>query len=164
MPFSEIKILIAEDDLALANLWERICTEIGFQVTKAITVREALEHVGTAHILLADLMLADGRADLLISNWVEHNGGPLVCVSGVLSESEIWDFILQGAYNAFAKTDFTNEMVRTLVVRYAKWVMLKVRLDALENQIKLQRYAIGGLTALVLGKELWSFIAPLFFP
>lgn len=164
MPFSSITILIAESDNTATMMWERICADIGFNVVTVATNKAGLEHILDAHMFICDLKLADGSANLLISKWVERNGGPLVCLSGMLSYEEIRGQILQGAYNAFKKSDFTTEMLRTLIVRYGKPIMLKMRLDLLEKRFKLQQAAIAGLTALVVGKELWNILVPFLVP
>jgi hypothetical protein len=108
----------------------------GFEVVLARTVRDGLGLIKSAQILIVDLMLADGPADLIISNWMEYNGGPLVCVSGKLAPDQIRNTIFDGAYNAFQKTDFTNEMVRTLMTRYGKWCLLQLKFEQFERKIR----------------------------
>ena len=163
MPFSNITILLAEDDIALRALWESVCTEIGFKVIAVSTVNEGLEYIAKADIFIVDLVLADGDASLLISAWERHNGGPMLCVSGIVTADKIREYILRGADNAFEKTVFTTEMLRTLVTKYAKRVLLLLRLDNLEKKVKLQQRAIAGLAILVVGKDLWEWLSPLIF-
>jgi len=170
MPFSDITVLIVEDDNTLAQMWDRICTEIGFKTITSPTIKGGLEHLD-ADIMLCDMVLADGKAEILIDRWVEENGGPFVCVSGVLSSDQIRNLILQGAFNSFSKLDFDSEMLRTLVVRYARWVMVVKSLDGLRDEMRAQTAkftlhlkimwgVIGALSVLLGLAELWEALGP----
>lgn len=161
MHFSNITVLIAEDDFAVRELWEQVCTGIGLRTITASTIKEGLEHVDKANILVVDIMLADGEASLLVSSWVERNGGPMLCVSGAISADDVRDYILRGADNAFQKTEFTTELLRTLIVKYSKGIIDRLRIDKLEKKVTLQQRAIAGLAIFAVGKELWQFLAPL---
>jgi DNA-binding NtrC family response regulator len=136
-----IRVLIAEDDSALCQLWIRLLAE-DFEVVTSSTLSQSLLHLHNDEesfdILIVDLMLDGGivSADSLIDEWVRRPGSnPLCVISGKLSDIDAAnDYFLRGAFNVFPKP--SNLLaIRELTYKYKHHVELQRDRDYLRRKL-----------------------------
>jgi two-component system, OmpR family, response regulator len=93
-----MKVLVVEDDPALADLLERALTEEGYPVVVARSVAEAWEKAADATLLLLDRTLPDGDGlDFLRQLRAQGDRRPAVCLTARDRVEERVDGLLGGA-------------------------------------------------------------------
>jgi DNA-binding NtrC family response regulator len=87
------RVLLVEDDQAVAQLCATMLTFEGFLVARASTVREAVDSLRNAppDVIIADVRLPDGRFSAIASAIAEISSSyaiPLIAMSGYDAEEE----------------------------------------------------------------------------
>lgn len=164
-PARPVSVLIAEDDYALSTLLERALTSMAFKVTCSATVGHALPVLGNHDILISDLALLNGHADLLLNQWVASGSAakPICVITASSFNHELYEKLITcGAWNVLFKP-FEIGVLQMIVSRYAQIV----NHTRLASEVKRLRRAVLALTILVLiltGKEFLPWILDLVIP
>jgi len=130
-----VRLLIAEDDEALAALLEEYLSESGYEITLCHRGDDALEKISQEHfdIVLTDVVMpgADGLTVLAAAN-TDPNRTLVILMTGYSGIEDALHAVEQGAY------DFVSKPFQLPEIR--------VRLDnAARYQILLRRFqAVGG--------------------
>lgn len=163
-----VRVLIAEDRREIARAVE-MCTEaLQLRTTSVNTVKGARRKMDETDILLLSLDLANGSADILLSDWIEKGKGPICVLSdNHLPLVEETCLNRRGVDNVL-KTPDDMASIQSILHRYVKSVLRDRRISALEQRVKLLTYVVGGQLVLLAGKELgpalWELIKPLLLP
>lgn len=150
--FSDIKVLIVEDDRRFAATLRTGMAARGFRTTWTDSVAEAIEYIHTEDpdLLVLDLSLLNGRGEPVLDQWVRDRRAPAVVVSAPVSTSEVDDLYTHGAWNVLPKP-LTWETFYLIVERYGMIVRdrrtaIKVgRLQKAVTALAILVAALGGL-------------------
>ena len=85
------KILVADDDKAMLNIYTRIFASTGYSIAKASSYAEAVELIknGSYDLLITDLLLQDGVGTDLIKLFHEKvKGAKSLLVTGSVHEAD----------------------------------------------------------------------------
>jgi len=165
--FSDLTILIAEDDRPARECVERCAHALSFKTHAVSAVREGLDELPNADIFIMDLKLVNGDATMLLERWVRDNGGPCCVISGYITDDVEADLIVTGAWNILRKP-YRLEALQTTLYRYGvivkrdkEYTEMKDRLRILaRRQVFMTALAIASLF-IALGKAAWPVISQL---
>lgn len=168
MADNQVRVLIAEDRRDIARAVEQCSEGLQLQTFSMNTVKGSLERLVHADILLVSMDLANGSADILLSEWIQEGKGPVCVLSDVdLTLEEEMAFIRRGVDNVL-KVPGDAASIQSVLYRYVKAVLRDRRISALEKRVKLLTYVVGGQLVILLGTEIgpqvWDLIKPLLLP
>lgn len=168
MSTQPVRVLVAEDRRNIARVVEQCSEALQLQTSSINTVKGARERMADTDILLLSLDLANGSADILLSEWIEKGKGP-VCVlahDNLCLEDEIC-LTRRGVDNVLRTPD-DMASIQSILHRYTKAVLRDRRISALEQRVKLLTYVVAGQLVILIGEELgpqlWNLLKPLLLP
>jgi len=130
--FSDITVLIAEDNASDLGTIGQVARSMGFKVITCAEVTQGLQQLEHADILMLDLVLANGMATPLLNMWRAKNRGP-VCVLSPEPLKRESSQIRSIAWNSLVKPLEVAEL-RAVLQRYGEYVLLLNRCMAIEIQ------------------------------
>lgn len=119
------KILIADDDFFIRELYETICREAGFDVMTAKDGEEGYEKIksNSFHLIILDIMMPrlDGLGLLSrIKEELSHLEIPVVVLTNLAHESVIEEAIARGAVACLIKSDLTPDKLVRAIQAFSK--------------------------------------------
>lgn len=111
------KILLVEDDLALARMYQIVLEKAGFQIDSALDGQEGLEKIknGKPDLVMLDLVLPKKDGFEVLKEMQSDNQiqVPVVCLSVLQQKEDIERARALGAQDYFVKTEtLPQELVR----------------------------------------------------
>lgn len=116
--YSDLCLLISEDDRQVRDAIRRGVSARGFRVQTSDTVLGSLDLFAKADIAIIDLTLTNGDGRQVLQEWVAKKHAPVVIISRGISRGETEDMLLSGAWFVFDKP-FSWEAFYLVLERYA---------------------------------------------
>lgn len=146
--FRNVTVAIADDDHTTCSLLHSMCSNMGFSVSVASTVRNALDLLSSSNILILDWSLNSGdrTAGLVLDKWIELGGGPVCVMVDESDEDFRTSVMIRGAYNVISKpVDCT--LYQAILWRYGRIVMTEKSVDDLRNKVAaLRKWVIASIS------------------
>ena len=101
-----VVVLIVEDDWNVSSLYRQVVSRMGMIPIVAQDVYSALNSQAASDILLLDLALPNGAAQIVLEKWSEESVPcrPIAVISGFVHDSETRDELYaSGVWNIFEK-------------------------------------------------------------
>lgn len=161
--FDDVKLLIAEEDADIRTLWERCAEGMGFSVRSVAEIRHGLDALPNYDILLMDLKLMNGPANILLNRWIQNHGRPVCVFSEFLNPALERELILTGAWNVLRRP-CPIELLQAVLFRYGQYVLnirqwSNMKTDV--SRLKKLNIILFVLAAAALGERLIPFLAKL---
>lgn len=147
-------ILIVEDHADTRALWAQVLRPIG-AVAEASTVREALNEIKDADILVLDWKL-NGDAESILDGWIHTDPSAPVCViSGALEVLDVDRLYQRGVHTVLLKPIGPGAVVE-VVRRYALRLEAQQQIECLQSKVhrlKLWVYSLATFALLSIGER-----------
>lgn len=133
---SIIRILIVEDDPDIARAMHRYTENLGFSVTTVSTVRNALNLLQKADILILDIVVNGGAlsGDIVLEKWTQSVRGPVCVVNG----PDRCDLIEKGADIVLEKP-IRWSTYASIMAHFSRFVRTKQRCEEMTKEMETLR-------------------------
>ena len=130
-----MKILVVEDDAAIASGIEYSLQQEGFVVCKASSVKEALESMEGVDLFLLDLTLPDGTGYDICRKVKEKSDRPVVFLSACDEEVNVVMGLDMGADDYITKPFRVKELMSRIRMVLRRYGLNKASQAETENQM-----------------------------
>lgn len=145
--FNEVKVLIVEDDQAVADLLEAALDRYDFDTTLVSTLAHGMAAADEADIMVLDLVLRNGQSQPLLRQWTHHDPyRPAMVFSAFIQDEKA--LYRSGAWNVFQKPG-DIDIITDAVCRYAQIVLAFKRAACSAEQVKRLTKIVYGLALAV---------------
>lgn len=150
-------ILIVEDDQDTRGLWARVFTKFG-TVAEASSVREAMDEIKKANVLVLDWRL-NGDAEIILDGWMKKDPSAPVCI--ISGASPNVEALLQRGVNNVLLKPIGPGAVIEVVRRYILQLEAKHQIECLQSKVGRLNWWVYSLAAFALvnvGERGWAMI------